>query len=948
MSAELYWKNLGVSDPDSFREEVTQYLRNVRNYVHKAENRLFYRTYTFKFKIERVLVSPKNPLSEGLSNYRGIYADSNKRQRINGEVIDRSRVIISLKQLPQDLRLYFDFGTNVKPVDVRIEKVTLSNIEPIDVNEEEEDLALDLLYEQSEKVYNFSSKNEREGLVILEKKRSERLLFLSDVPSEEKIIARYNTHVMKMECQALDNLALRPKPHHLPLLNLLQRTKNASWNSVYATRNIEYHILKDESKAGIDEQRDFVTKALGTPDFAILEGPPGSGKTTTILEIILQLIPQHKRVMLVASTHVAVDNVIEKLLETTENGVSLIEKYGIVPLRVGDIENVSEKVRGYHVNNFMQSEKNRLIEFLGRHKKLSDSQKILYEALCSEDRGATVIENIALESANLVCGTTIGILQSKFIKNANESKPAFDYLIIDEASKTTFQEFLVPALHAERWILSGDIMQLAPYVDSIPIRENLANLPTLNDEIGKEDKRICLAVFRSIDSNESKSNSQLLLCQNLEDLAPRIQAQVNGIDKVLASMGFVNSGSSVYIAPERPKSLTSKLNLISSNVIFSSKTKIGEIEEYLPPNLYSKEYLSDNFERRKKAFMTNQSNRRISDYRPSNDNWEDEIAWRLSRIYQLRAVKDKQSRFKRDLYLLMPMFDRSDFIDKEGTDKRRYRTRADFLMQEIQSIQRIALPSVLELLQKGYERNETLSEDSQIPLYDGLPEKVFADRHSLLVYQHRMHPDISSFPREFIYEDKALKDSPDLQNLREWTYTQYKKKAVWINVSSSTKVFRDKKGNYNQREVEVISKHFKKFINWSKDNPNTERGSNGYWKVALLTFYKGQEKEFSQMMKSLGFRGVYYFESRPNNVQVEVCTVDRFQGHEADLVFLSFVNTNNYIGFLDNPNRLNVALTRAKYQLVIVGDRKTFKNSNQSTDLLRNLEGILPEGPIEF
>ena len=83
-------------------------------------------------------------------------------------------------------------------------------------------------------------------------------------------------------------------------------------------------------------------------------------------------------------------------------------------------------------------------------------------------------------------------------------------------------------------------------------------------------------------------------------------------------------------------------------------------------------------------------------------------------------------------------------------------------------------------------------------------------------------------------------------------------------------------------------------------------------------------------------------------MKVEVCTVDRFQGHEADLVFLSLVNSRNKIGFLDNPNRLNVALTRAKYQLVIVGDRHTFRCSRQATELLQNLERLTPEGPIEF
>lgn len=60
--------------------------------------------------------------------------------------------------------------------------------------------------------------------------------------------------------------------------------------------------------------------------------------------------------------------------------------------------------------------------------------------------------------------------------------------------------------------------------------------------------------------------------------------------------------------------------------------------------------------------------------------------------------------------------------------------------------------------------------------------------------------------------------------------------------------------------------------------------------------------------------------------------MDKFQGHEADIVFLSMVQ-NKRIGFLDNPNRLNVAITRAKYQLVILGNADYFTKQTQSEDL---------------
>jgi len=58
-------------------------------------------------------------------------------------------------------------------------------------------------------------------------------------------------------------------------------------------------------------------------------------------------------------------------------------------------------------------------------------------------------------------------------------------------------------------------------------------------------------------------------------------------------------------------------------------------------------------------------------------------------------------------------------------------------------------------------------------------------------------------------------------------------------------------------------------------------------------------------------------------VEIVCGTVDRFQGREADLVLLSMRNTTR-VGFLDSRNRLNVAVTRARQQLVVVGNGPFF------------------------
>lgn len=67
-----------------------------------------------------------------------------------------------------------------------------------------------------------------------------------------------------------------------------------------------------------------------------------------------------------------------------------------------------------------------------------------------------------------------------------------------------------------------------------------------------------------------------------------------------------------------------------------------------------------------------------------------------------------------------------------------------------------------------------------------------------------------------------------------------------------------------------------------------------------------------------------------NLKKVAVHTVDSFQGSEASVVIVSMVRSNNNssIGFLSDSRRLNVAITRAKDLLIIVGDGNTFENKN--------------------
>jgi len=100
-----------------------------------------------------------------------------------------------------------------------------------------------------------------------------------------------------------------------------------------------------------DAQEWAVRAAVFTPDVVLIQGPPGTGKTTVILEILRQLFYLHQeqvdfRVLLVAPTHVAVDNVLERLLGGTAAGNYLFE-LGLIPFRVGATRRIPEHLRGF-------------------------------------------------------------------------------------------------------------------------------------------------------------------------------------------------------------------------------------------------------------------------------------------------------------------------------------------------------------------------------------------------------------------------------------------------------------------------------------------------------------------------------------------------------------------------------------------------------------------------
>jgi regulator of nonsense transcripts 1 len=206
-----------------------------------------------------------------------------------------------------------------------------------------------------------------------------------------------------------------------------------------------------------------------------------------------------------------------------------------------------------------------------------------------------------------------------------------------------------------------------------------------------------------------------------------------------------------------------------------------------------------------------------------------------------------------------------------------------------------------------------------------------------LQVQYRMHPSLSEFPSNNFYEGT-------LQN------------GVTINERQSPGIdFPWPVPNrpmffYVQMGQEEISASGTSYLNRT-EAANVEKIVTTFLKsgvipsqIGVITPYEGQRAYIVNYMSRNGaLRQQLYKE-------IEVASVDSFQGREKDYIILSCVRSNEHqgIGFLNDPRRLNVALTRARYGIVILGNPKVLSKQPLWNGLLTHYKEheCLVEGPL--
>lgn len=376
------------------------------------------------------------------------------------------------------------------------------------------------------------------------------------------------------------------------MLNALRRASDARGRTkalrdiLLGERELSFKDEQDcQFNAELNEsQQAAIRFALSASDVAIIHGPPGTGKTTTVVELICQAIAKGQKVLACAPSNTAVDNLLEKLVDARQKCV-----------RLGHPARVSERLHDHTLDTQvarheltalireMQREAEGLFRQAGKFTRAKPAHGAKREMRQEAKRlkaDIRILEQQAIDSiidkADAVCATTT--LDESLLGDRR-----FDLVVIDEACQSTEPGCWIPVLRADRLVLAGDHCQLPPTVLSKQAAKEgleVSLLERLVDLYGDRATRRLNVQYRMHDQIMNFSSEQFYegTLESHESVSSHLLTDLDYVDEefvTLEPVTFIDSAGAGWDEELEPDGL-SKRNIQEAELVLRKITELQD------------------------------------------------------------------------------------------------------------------------------------------------------------------------------------------------------------------------------------------------------------------------------------------------------------------------------------------------------------------------------------
>lgn len=800
-----------------------------------------------------------------------------------------------------------------------------------------------------------------------------------------------------------------------------------------------------------ENQRLSVLGAINTDDIFLIQGPPGTGKTTVICEAIQYLAKQGNKVLLSAQTHLAVDNVLQRIGD--KEGIDAIrigneekvelgnEKY-VLEQRVTDLQDTIISTAERNKIKYFDIEKN----YDNRNQKRFDYEYV-YEKVNIFITLNQKIDSVTKKLTNLITEINETEKMSETLKG--EKNYLNGMLIKNERELEQMKKFLIDEFSQEglinlskfqfKVVISKTDKEAIKEFKSCIIKlknikeaetQELERLKYEKEEIQQsrefyaqktifykeEQHKTGVSYERQIATYQQLDHTYLLEYQEKESQISLFAVKSNQqSEKIHALAKKANNMKSIIIAvldsnrtiletilnleftfkdfldfydqaqlfewkhgklPENTVDLMKQITFFDKRLVLNEqieqsrnrwdeliKLKISTIDEQNQINQLILDHKNNNHVQCylidvKKDFSQfssedliicstfiatlNEDAKFIKFYDQAGDI-QDEWASRMN-IYQpsFEEAYVKTANLvsatclgivaKNNNYFFESEFDYL-IIDEAGRASSMellipmVRGKKIILVGDHKQISPDIEKEVMNKLQKSEEVDKDDISKYKTSLFGLMYEKANTTNKIFLDTQYRMNNDISKIVSDFYYDGELL-DASSIKDKAHGLENKLKHSFYWLNTPSNMDNYQESKQGtspYNKGEIKGTID----LLQWLDDKLTEEKV------VGVIAPYKAHANRLENEINKVAF----------NHLDIEVNTVDAFQGREKQIIIMNMVrnNSNHEVGFIAHDSRMNVAFSRAQELLFVIGNTDFIYENKRRLSNLYTIVGRLRE-----